>query len=112
MGGALPTARAGGTPNLSTLPEELTSAFMARIDSFRRRQTAVTILSWTAIFGVKYSFLAYFQQLVRRVRRMVLYWRGIVVFTGIAYIYCVSEHFFSCREARASESIRTVFPIQ
>lgn len=101
----LPPATDGSPPDLSSLPEELSSSFKARIDKFRRWQNALTILSWTAIFCVKLSFLGFFRQLVDRLRPLERYWRGVLILTAISYCYCVSEPFFSCREAQASKPI-------
>ena len=100
-----PPAMDGSPPDMSSLPEEFTSLFKARIEKFRRWQNVFKVISWTAIYCVKFSFLGFFRQLVDRLRPLELYWKGIVVFTGIAYCYCVSEPFFSCREAQASKPI-------
>ena len=68
-------------------------------------QKALTIMSWITIFSVKFPFLGFFRQLVDRLRPLELYWRGVVVATGVSFCYCVSEPFFSCREAQASKLI-------
>lgn len=96
MSAGPPTATSGGPPDLSSLPEELSLSFQSRLGWFQKQISPYSVLSWTVIFCVKFAFLSFFRQLVRRLRPMQLYWRGVAIFTVIAYLYCVAEPFFSC----------------
>ncbi len=105
-GGHLPAGERG-PPDLTALPKEFSAPFIARVSRFRRWQAPLTISSWTAIFCVKFSFLGFFRQLIRRLPSMVLYWKCVLFFTGIAYLYCATEPFISCMRppARAGKFV-------
>lgn len=47
---------------------------------------AFIILSYTAICAVKFSFLFFLRILVRRIPRMLIFWRVVVVITFIVWV--------------------------
>lgn len=57
-------------------------------------------LSWTATFFVKFSFLAFFKQMIFKVDRIHNYYWGVVIFTIISYLFLVGEAFILCHEWR------------
>lgn len=55
------------------------------------------ILAWTAIFFVKFSFLAFFRQLIWKTRVQRYYW-AVVGITIVSYLFFVAEPFILCSE--------------
>ncbi|KAK2611025.1 hypothetical protein N8I77_004408 [Diaporthe amygdali] len=56
------------------------------------------LLAWTTTFLVKFSFLAFFKQLIRNVERIQKYYWGIVIFTIITWMFLTSEAFILCSD--------------
>lgn len=56
------------------------------------------VLAWTTTFLVKFSFLAFFRHLIRNVERIQRYYWGIVIFTGITWMFLTSEAFILCSD--------------
>ncbi|KAI0448311.1 hypothetical protein F5B21DRAFT_518998 [Xylaria acuta] len=55
-------------------------------------------LAWTATFFVKFSFLAFFKQMIWRVDKMRYYYWSIVVLTVLSYLFLFSEAFILCHD--------------
>jgi hypothetical protein len=53
-------------------------------------------LAWTAIFAVKFSFLATFRHLVTFLNSMRRYYWFVVVFTTLSGVFVVSEQYILC----------------
>lgn len=53
-------------------------------------------LSWTAIYLIKFGFLALFRQLVDRVAQIYTFWRIVVVFTILAMAFAICDAFIAC----------------
>lgn len=62
----------------------------------QQKQFCFVILTWIAIYCVKFSFLLFLRQLVDRIWGMLLFWRAVVAFAIISLFVCISEPFFSC----------------
>lgn len=59
--------------------------------------TSFIILSWTAIYAVKLSFLALFRPLISRLsKKITIYYWIIVGFTLLSWAYAVAELFIIC----------------
>ena len=59
---------------------------------FHRLSDVCLVLTWTATFAVKFSFLFFFKALISRVRFMGVLWRGIVGLTTITWMAgCVAS---------------------
>ncbi|KAG8157104.1 hypothetical protein KVR01_013094 [Diaporthe batatas] len=56
------------------------------------------IMAWTTTFFVKFSFLAFFRQLIRNVGKIQRYYWGIVIFTFITWLFLLSEAFILCSD--------------
>ncbi|KAF2475214.1 uncharacterized protein BDR25DRAFT_100895 [Lindgomyces ingoldianus] len=67
----------------------LVSRSMAYIDSFQ-------CLCWTAIFAVKFAFLAFFWKTVERTVGLRRYYWGVVVVMACAWVYLVVNPFLAC----------------
>ena len=62
------------------------SVDMAGLRRYDRLCEVFIMLSWTAIFAVKFSFLSFFKPLVRRVRPWELLWRCVVGLTLVTWL--------------------------
>lgn len=69
---------------------------IGEIEWFQRMEYAYLAMTWGTIYSVKFSFLCFFRLLVKRLRRMVIYWRIVLVITSIACCFCLAEIFFAC----------------
>ncbi len=57
---------------------------------------AFIALSWTAIFFVKFSFLAFFKRLIRQVEHIQTYYWIVVAFTVVSWLFVVFQQFILC----------------
>lgn len=59
--------------------------------------SSLVVLSWTATYAVKFSFLALFKQLISRLsKKITIYFWIIVGFTLLSWAYIVVEPFILC----------------
>ncbi|KAI5919081.1 hypothetical protein F4810DRAFT_528487 [Camillea tinctor] len=56
------------------------------------------VFAWTATFFVKFSFLAFFKQMIWRLDRIQYYYWGVVALTVLSYMFLVSEAFILCHD--------------
>lgn len=63
---------------------------------------AYTLTSWLVVFAAKFCFLSFFRALIDRVRRMIIYWRIVVLITIISGGLCLCETFIACPHIEAS----------
>lgn len=57
---------------------------------------AFIVLCWTAVFSVKFSFLAFFRHLIRRVENIHKYYWTVVGITVVSWAFLTSEVFILC----------------
>lgn len=69
--------------------------FQAATDTAVLSSTA-GILSWIAIFAVKFSFLFYFRPLVERLPRLTLWWRVILAVCIPVAVTSMCSNFIAC----------------
>ncbi|MCJ1466210.1 hypothetical protein MMC07_004829 [Pseudocyphellaria aurata] len=74
----------------------ITTDIFDRITSFRKLSTAFLVLSFTAIFAVKFSFLFLFKALIRNVRKIKIYWWTVLLTTAAVWVFGVVEFFLPC----------------
>lgn len=74
----------------------ITSDIFDQVESFRKLSTAFLVLSFTAIFAVKFSFLFLFKALIRNVRKIKIYWWTVLVTTAVVWAFGVVEFFLPC----------------
>lgn len=55
-------------------------------------------LLWTATFAVKFSFLAFFRQLIQSVANIRMYFWIVVVFTTVSWMFVIAEPFILCHQ--------------
>ncbi|KAI9824019.1 MAG: hypothetical protein M1826_007552 [Phylliscum demangeonii] len=77
---------------LSRLPPE----FFQTMVYYQNIVWAYLVVSSTAIFAVKFTFLSFFRALVDRQQKMLRYWRVVVVITVLAWGGCASYPFWDC----------------
>jgi len=53
-------------------------------------------LLWTCIFSVKFSFLAFFKQMVDAMESLKIYYRATIVMTGLVWGFVVCTPFIIC----------------
>ena len=63
---------------------------------FENCDSAYLFVTWTAIFLVKASFLAFFRRLINRVGKMVTYWKVVVAITIVVFGFCACIGFIGC----------------
>lgn len=55
-------------------------------------------LAWSATFFVKFSFLAFFRQMIWRIDRIQYYYLTVVALTILFYLFLISEAFILCHD--------------
>ncbi|KAK3897936.1 hypothetical protein C8A05DRAFT_47610 [Staphylotrichum tortipilum] len=68
------------------------------VNSAVQENHSFLIVAWTATFLVKFSFLAFFRQLIWNVAGMRRYYWVVVGVTGMAWVFLVVEPFILCSE--------------
>lgn len=72
--------------------------------------SSLVILSWTATYAVKFSFLVLFRHLIKRLsKRITTYYWIVVGFTSLSWAYVVVEPFILCPVFGLSSSMRPLF---
>ena len=68
-------------------------------------------LLYTILFSVKLAYLLFFRPILERLPLMLMYWRGVLAFTVIAYTFDITALFAECLhwEANSSETFHGVF---
>jgi len=68
------------------------------VESAVQENHSFLIVAWTATFLVKFSFLAFFRQLIWNVAGMRRYYWAVVGVTGVSWAFLVAEPFILCSE--------------
>lgn len=68
----------------------------AEVHLYKLLHIAYEALIWTAIFSVKFSFLAFFRHIVDRIPNLLLHWKIVVVINIVACAFCVCFTFVAC----------------
>jgi hypothetical protein len=70
---------------------------VARSGRFKTLQIVWNVLLWSAVSSVKFSFLFFFRNLIRRLPgRIMVWWWAVVVFTVLTTAFCVIEFSLAC----------------
>ena len=80
----------------NNLEEQLSSDYMKQENVFLHLQAGVWILSMTALWLVKFSFLLFFRKLGNHVRRQKILWWAVLGFTSASYVVCIGLGPFEC----------------
>ena len=70
--------------------------FVQQLILDQKTQDAATVFLWVAIFGVKFSFMACFRNLVRRLRNLTIWWWCVLAVLIPAAIICMCGSFIAC----------------
>ena len=76
--------------------EQLSPDSTERLIAFLHLQIGAWILSLTALWLVKFSFLLFFRKLGNHVRRQRILWWAVIGFTLASYVVCISLGPFKC----------------
>ena len=76
--------------------EQLSPDYVQRSNVFLHLQSGAWILSLTALWLVKFSFLLFFRKLGNHVRRQRILWWAILGFTSASYVVCISLGAYKC----------------
>ena len=76
--------------------EQLPSDIIERVNVFLHFQIGGWVLSLTALWLVKFSFLLFFRKLGNHVRRQRILWWAFTGFTFTSYVVCISLVGFKC----------------
>ena len=76
--------------------EQLSPDFIERANGSLHLQAGTWILSFTALWLVKFSFLLFFRKLGDHVRRQKILWWAVLGFTSASYVVCVSLGASNC----------------
>jgi len=68
----------------------------AHINKYQRLYYSYPALLWTAIFVVKFGYLAFFRRLIDRIRPLIIYWRIIVGITIVSFPICIISIYVAC----------------
>ena len=80
----------------SNRQEQLSPVYIERVNFFLNSQIGTTVLSFTALWLVKFSFLLFFRKLGNHVRRQRILWWAVVGLTSASYVVCISLGAFKC----------------
>ena len=68
----------------------------AHINAYNRLYLSYPTLLWTAIFAVKFGYLAFFRRLIARVTPLVTYWRVVIGITIVSFPICIISNYVNC----------------
>ena len=77
------------------VPKEVISQAMIKLQKYGY---SFAIIIWISIFSVKFSYLAFFRQLIDRQRGLIMYWRIVLAVTFVAAVLNICGSFISCPE--------------
>ena len=85
---------------LNSSSSDFPSNYQALLDflahRFHKTSAAYLILAHTAIFAVKFSFLFFFRVLVRRVRKMIVYWWTVFSIMIVVWVVTLVVDILPC----------------
>lgn len=70
--------------------------FIQQLISIEKINAAASVFLWLAIFGVKFSFLFFFRQLVRNVRPFTIWWWCVFTALVPSWVVCMCAQFIGC----------------
>ncbi|TGO52384.1 hypothetical protein BCON_0142g00100 [Botryotinia convoluta] len=94
-------------PETAVMPPD----FLQQVFGFQKWITVVSMLTWTSIMAVKFSFLFLFRKLIDRIRPLKIYWWVVTITTtgilgfGISGYYLACPYYFSLKALQCSSEI-------
>ncbi|KAK0508281.1 hypothetical protein JMJ35_009365 [Cladonia borealis] len=88
--------------------EQLSPDFIERANDSLHLQIGTWILSLTALWLVKFSFLLFFRKLGDHVRRQKILWWAVLGFTSASYVVCISLGASNCSITADPNALITV----
>ena len=68
----------------------------AHISAYQRLYYSYPAFLWTAIFSIKFGYLAFLRRLIQRIKPLIIYWRIVVAFTIVSWLVCVASIYLGC----------------
>lgn len=75
-----------------------------KINWFQKADSAFLVITWITIFLVKFSYLCFFRRLINRLGQIIRYWKVVIIFNIIAFIFCIIDSFVNCPKKGLSAS--------
>ncbi|KAI9820174.1 MAG: hypothetical protein M1827_005796 [Pycnora praestabilis] len=70
--------------------------FVADSKVFLQCQFAIIVLFWSCLWCVKFSFLFFYRRLFEGIRKYMVWWWAVFVFTLVAYLGCWVTQLLAC----------------
>ncbi|OTB13843.1 hypothetical protein K445DRAFT_13548 [Daldinia sp. EC12] len=96
-------------PSIVSHPD--TQDIIDYINTFIQKYHAFLVISWTALVFVKFSFLAFFKQLIRQVQKIRSFYWAVAALTVISWMFLIAATFILCPELGA-ESVACWTPFR
>lgn len=97
---------------LQNNPTLLSKASVSQIKTLVESSSAIPhvvhALGWTTIFAVKFSFLAFFKQLINRVTKIHAYYWIVGIITLLSWLFMIFEPFILCPQI--NKSVGRIYP--
>ncbi|KAI1808639.1 hypothetical protein F4811DRAFT_569446 [Daldinia bambusicola] len=82
-----------------------TQVVLDSTNTYTQNYDMFLIISWTAVFFAKFSFLAFFKQLIRKVHNIYYFYWAVVALTVVSWLFVASAPFIVCPEFGARSII-------
>ena len=69
---------------------------VAQVIWLNKLNAAFSVLTWTTLLAVKFSFLVFFKRLIKGLHEMTIYWRTITSITTFVWAFGVVAVFLPC----------------
>lgn len=79
-----------------------TPALLEELFHYHKLEETASVLLWTSIFAVNFSFLFFFRSLIQRVRRLEIWWYVVVGIEVLAACTCIPLGFMICPDFSSS----------
>ena len=87
--------------------EQLSPDYIEQANGFLRLQIVAWVLSFTALWLVKFSFLLFFRKLGNHVRRQRILWWAVIGFTSASYVVCIGLMASKCSITADADALGT-----
>ena len=70
--------------------------FAEELSHHQRIVFAYLTLTITTIFAMKLTFIIFFRPMVDKLPYMIMYWKGLLIFTLVSYIFTMLSNYIEC----------------
>lgn len=68
----------------------------SHISAYQRLYLSYPAFLWTAIFSIKFGYLAFLKRLLSRIKPPIIYWRVVVGVTIVSWLVYVASIYLGC----------------